>query len=274
MALKLKTTLMKTITAFKNIENVIPKDQRHLHTIAKKTISKNNVVKRKSVIVAARQSQGHSDQGQHGGATTEQSGVLAKLDTEMPVLARAMETKRTVVTKVGERKMPTLTRQTVETVQPVIAKENKPPGLRVSDSLSSEAVKVVCNICYKPQTLSGFSGHIKDKHCFTSLAQHEKIYGSFYNFIKPEQRTYHECKLCGDFVLLDVSEIATHLKAANHPIKNSEYINKYCKAGKRGTKRQAKKVQNEPAPKIAKIKVAAVSQKKVSGPRNVSWGSK
>ena len=47
MTLKLKTALMKTITAFKNIENIIPKDQRNLHKITKKTISKNNVVKRK-----------------------------------------------------------------------------------------------------------------------------------------------------------------------------------------------------------------------------------
>ena len=99
MPLKLKTKLMKTISAFKNIENVIPKDQRHLHTITKKTTSKNNVVKRTSVILAARKSEGQSDQSQNGGgATTEQ--------TKMPVLARAMETKRTVVTKAVERKMP------------------------------------------------------------------------------------------------------------------------------------------------------------------------
>ena len=58
-----------------------------------------------------------------------------------------------------------------------------------------------------------------------------------------------------------MSEIATHLKAANHPIKNSEYIEKYCETQRRGKKRQAKKVHNEPEPKTAKV---AVPQKRIA----------
>lgn len=258
MTLKLRTELLKTSNAFKNIENVIPLGERNLHTIQKKAISKKKLVKRK---VAARKSEGQSDERQHGagGAETVQS-VLTKMDSRMPVLPRATETTSTVMDKAVERKMPALIRQTVETVQPVIPKEKKQAGLRLSDNLSSEGVKVVCSICDKPQTLSCFSDHLKDSHHFPSLTVYENLYGRFYNHIKPEQRTYHECKLCGDFVLLDMSEIGTHLKAANHPIKNSEYINKYCKTKRRGTKRQAKKVQNEPEPKIAKVNTEAVPQ--------------
>merc|ERR1712150_383257 len=182
---------------------------------------------------------------------TETKRMVVNRDVEMPVLTKVVATKRTVESM---------------TVQPVIAKENKPPGLKVSDNLGSEGVEVTCGICDKPQPLSVFSTHISTQHLLT-LSEYEKIYKRFYNHIRPDQRAYHECKLCGDFVLLDMSEIATHLKAAKHPIKNSEYIEKYCKTERRGTKRRAKKGQTGPQPKTAKIEPvnsSSVPQEKIS----------
>ena len=99
-----------------------------------------------------------------------------------------------------------------------------------------------------------FYSHIKDTHCFT-LPEYQEKYGSFYNHIRPSERTYHECKFCGDFILFDMSELDTHLKQAGHNIKNSDYIAKYCQEKKRGSKRKEKKALVEPEAKVLKSKV-------------------
>ena len=140
-------------------------------------------------------------------------------------------------------------------VPTVIAKENRPDDIKLSNNLTKDSVKIACRICERSYKLSMFYSHIKDTHSF-SLAHYQEKYGSFYDHIKPTERTYHECKLCGDFVLLDMSELDVHIKQAGHQIKNSDYIATYCQEKNRGSKRKQKKAQVGPAAKVSKSEVS------------------
>ena len=140
-------------------------------------------------------------------------------------------------------------------VPAVIAKENRPEDIKLSNNLTKDSVKIACRICQRSYKLSMFYSHIKDTHSFT-LAQYQEKYGSFYDHIKPTERTYHECKICGDFVLLDMSELDLHIKQAGHQIKNSDYIATYCQEKNRGSKRKQKKALVGPAAKVTKSEVS------------------
>ena len=48
-----------------------------------------------------------------------------------------------------------------------------------------------------------------------------------------EQRTYHECQLCGDFVLLDMGELDKHIKKAGHTVKTQNISNNIARKIKR-----------------------------------------
>ena len=166
--------------------------------------------------------------------------------------------KQTDITK--KQKLQTRRKMTAATapVPTVIAKENRPDDIKLSNKLTRDGVKVECRICHRSFKLSIFSSHIMNVHLL-SLSEFQRYYGIFYDHIKPEQRTYHECQLCGDFVLLDMGELDKHIKKAGHTIKNSEYIKQYCEEDKKGSKRKGKKPLSEPESKVVKITNPTVS---------------
>ena len=131
--------------------------------------------------------------------------------------------KQTDITK--KKKLQTRRKTTAATapVPTVIAKENRPDDIKLSNKLTKEGVKVECRICDRSFKLSIFSSHIMNVHML-SLSEFQRYYGIFYDHIKPEQRTYHECQLCGDFVLLDMGELDKHIKKARHTVKKTQNI--------------------------------------------------
>ena len=88
-----------------------------------------------------------------------------------------------------------------------------------SDSLK-DAVKVQCKICSIKILLTGLRKHTRSKHMMT-IAEYKRKYG------QPEiiRMVRHECKLCGESLMLDSEHIVRHLSRNHNTVSYKGYIN-------------------------------------------------
>ena len=88
-----------------------------------------------------------------------------------------------------------------------------------SDSIK-DAVKVQCKICSIKMLLTGLRKHTRSKHMMT-ITEYKRKYG------QPEiiRMVRHECKLCGESLMLDSEHIARHLSRYHNTVSYKGYIN-------------------------------------------------
>ena len=109
----------------------------------------------------------------------------------------------------------------------------------------SDACKVQCQMCDKVIILSLLSPHTYYVHNL-DLAKYKEIFGDPRDSII--KKTFHECGLCLEVLLLDVREIDSHLKRKNHNMSHKEYTTIF--------------LNNQPNKKSIKINEEPTSDKK------------
>ena len=87
-----------------------------------------------------------------------------------------------------------------------------------------DACKVKCKICDKEVTMSSMSVHTRVVHCLL-LKEYKNIYGDHKNIIA--RKVFHKCGICNETLLLDVDEIAAHLKRRKHNITHKNYNERF-----------------------------------------------
>ena len=105
-------------------------------------------------------------------------------------------------------------------MQQNIEKENvtrKEDDVRFSNCMK-EAVKVICRICLKKESLTGLRKHTKDRHQIT-ITEYKNQFG------QPEivEMVLHKCNLCYQTFTLDSDQVAKHLKRSHREVSYREY---------------------------------------------------
>ena len=83
-----------------------------------------------------------------------------------------------------------------------------------------DACKVRCKICDGEIVMSSMSKHTRGVHCLL-LKAYKELYGDHKETII--KKTFHKCGLCEEVMLLDVLEIAIHLRRGGHNMLQKEY---------------------------------------------------
>ena len=118
----------------------------------------------------------------------------------------------------------------------LIEKETGGPSRKVKPSKRSESklmnmfsnsledsCKVKCKVCDKEMLLYKMRKHSLSVHCL-SVKEYEEIYGQTTDHLV--KKTFHECRICGNVLLLDSFEVGVHLKK-QHKIAWKEYNKNY-----------------------------------------------
>ena len=116
----------------------------------------------------------------------------------------------------------------------IVKTEKKMVEMKVSDS-TQDFVRVDCVIettrkCRR-LTLAEMGEHVRREHCLDLRTEYERIYGAVRGVAHlGEDAVHHLCHVpsCAALLLWDHTELAAHLKRANHDIQSSQYIKQYC----------------------------------------------
>ena len=96
--------------------------------------------------------------------------------------------------------------------------------LLLSNNLKKDQVRLTCSLCKRSIQMASVQNHVCNVH-HISLQEYQDRFGSYKNHI--QQKIHHKCKVCQEVVLLDLVEIAIHLKSKDHGIMPKEYIKKF-----------------------------------------------
>ena len=85
-----------------------------------------------------------------------------------------------------------------------------------------EAVKTICQLCFKQIYRTSLRAHTKSMHKM-SIGEYKQRFGKILLLV---EEIFHECKICFQDVYLDSDDIARHLKT-KHTITHGEYNQKH-----------------------------------------------
>ena len=116
----------------------------------------------------------------------------------------------------------------------IVKTEKKMVEMKVSDS-TQDLVRVDCVIgttrkCMR-LALAEMGEHVRREHCLDLRTEYERIYGAVRGAAHlGGDAVQHLCHVpsCSALFLWDHTELAAHLKRANHDIQSSQYIKQYC----------------------------------------------
>jgi len=94
----------------------------------------------------------------------------------------------------------------------------------LSNNLKKDQVRVTCSLCKRSIQMASIQNHVCNVH-HISLQDYQNRFGSYKEHI--QQKIHHKCKVCNELVLMDLVEIAIHLKSNEHGIMPKEYIKKF-----------------------------------------------
>ena len=136
----------------------------------------------------------------------------------MTVRVKSTSPQLSCPTSIQETTVPeTVVPKTTDLETTVLAADSV-PNVRVYSNDMSDACKHKCHICGKLITLTTMRAHTKNNHGL-AIKEYMEQFGNYREQMARE--VYHQCKLCGEDILLDGDELHKHCN--KHRIRMKEY---------------------------------------------------